>query len=622
MYTIERNVQIVIYLLKANGIKKVFACPGTTNLTFVASIQNDPFFEIYSCVDERSAAYMACGMAAESGEAVCLSCTGATASRNFVPALTEAYYRKLPIIAITSTQVRSHVGNLFPQTIDRSVIQNDISVCSVHLPIVKDSDDEYFCEVQANKALCTLQKNGGGPVHINLETLYSSDFSVQELPPTRCVRIVKAYDEFPSLPDGNIYIFIGNHVPFSQEQVSLIEGFCENTGAVVFTDHTSNYHGKYRINNTLLSEQKDFRSKYKRANLLIYLGEMNAYSQWQVESDITWRVNEDGEIRDPYRNLTHVFMMSEKFFFEKYAIVKKSYDKKLLEEIRKERDSVYSLISNYKLPLSMPYIAMKCAGMIPKNSISHFAILNAVRNFNFFEIDKSIDCFCNTGGFGIDGGISSLIGSSLVTPEKIHFGVFGDLAFFYDMNCLGNRHVKSNLRIMVVNNASGTEMKLKGHPCTFVLDDNGIDKFLSASGHYASSSVIKDYAEDLGFEYFHADSKDSFDNICPRFFSDDKSDKPYLFEVITKDKDEEFALNILRTLCFEQNKKMQPDTLTTSVAKKLGEKAERKECTPCNEEEKLRMELDAIRHSFSFRLGRKITWLPRKIRNLIRKVIR
>lgn len=44
----------------------------------------DSWFEMYSSVDERSAAYMACGMAAESGEVVVLSCTGATASRNYV----------------------------------------------------------------------------------------------------------------------------------------------------------------------------------------------------------------------------------------------------------------------------------------------------------------------------------------------------------------------------------------------------------------------------------------------------------------------------------------------------------------------------------------------------------
>ena len=101
-YTSERNVQIVIALLKAHGIKRVIASPGTTNMTFIGSIQNDSWFEIYSSVDERSAAYLACGLAAETGEPVVISCTGATASRNYMPGLTEAYYRKLPVLAITS----------------------------------------------------------------------------------------------------------------------------------------------------------------------------------------------------------------------------------------------------------------------------------------------------------------------------------------------------------------------------------------------------------------------------------------------------------------------------------------------------------------------------------------
>ena len=52
-YTVERNVQIVISLLKAHGIKRVIASPGTTNMTFVGSIQQDPFFELFSsiCID-------------------------------------------------------------------------------------------------------------------------------------------------------------------------------------------------------------------------------------------------------------------------------------------------------------------------------------------------------------------------------------------------------------------------------------------------------------------------------------------------------------------------------------------------------------------------------------------
>ena len=95
----ERNARIVVSLLKQHGVKNIIVSPGSTNLPVVVSVQHDPYFHVYSCVDERSAAYMACGMAATTGEPVALSCTGATASRNYLPGLTEAYYRKLPVIA-------------------------------------------------------------------------------------------------------------------------------------------------------------------------------------------------------------------------------------------------------------------------------------------------------------------------------------------------------------------------------------------------------------------------------------------------------------------------------------------------------------------------------------------
>lgn len=181
-YTNERNVQIVIALLKAHGIHRVIASPGTTNMTFVVSIENDPWFQIWSSVDERSAAYLACGMAAETGEPVAISCTGATASRNYMPGLTEAYYRKLPVLAITSTRGNHKIGHLIDQQIDRRTIPNDIAMESVTIPMVKDSEDERYCEIEANKAMLALTLNGGGPAHINMYTRYSKDFNVKELP--------------------------------------------------------------------------------------------------------------------------------------------------------------------------------------------------------------------------------------------------------------------------------------------------------------------------------------------------------------------------------------------------------------------------------------------------------
>ena len=103
LYSNQKNVQILISLLKAFDIHNVIVSPGVKNISFVGSIQNDAWFKLYSCVDERSAAYMACGIASETKQPVVLTCTEATAPRNYFPGLTEAFYRKLPIIAVTST---------------------------------------------------------------------------------------------------------------------------------------------------------------------------------------------------------------------------------------------------------------------------------------------------------------------------------------------------------------------------------------------------------------------------------------------------------------------------------------------------------------------------------------
>ena len=109
----------------------------TTNFTFVGSVQHDEFFQLYSCVDERSAAYMACGIAEETGEPVVITCTGATASRNYLPGLTEAYYRKLPILAVCGHRGVSAIGHLHDQQLDRRNEPVDVANVQVWLPFVK-----------------------------------------------------------------------------------------------------------------------------------------------------------------------------------------------------------------------------------------------------------------------------------------------------------------------------------------------------------------------------------------------------------------------------------------------------------------------------------------------------
>ena len=139
-YTNEKNVLILLALLKKHGVRKAIVSPGTTNIALVAGMQKDDFFEVYSSVVEPSDDYMACVLASETNEPVILSCTGATASRNYMPGLKEAFYRKLPVLAITSMQSVSKVGHLFPPTLDRSSVANDIVKYSITLPLIKDSD--------------------------------------------------------------------------------------------------------------------------------------------------------------------------------------------------------------------------------------------------------------------------------------------------------------------------------------------------------------------------------------------------------------------------------------------------------------------------------------------------
>lgn len=545
-FTDEKHIQILISLLKEHGIKKVVASPGTTNITFVRSLQHDPFFEIYSSVDERSAAYIACGLAAESGEPVVLSCTGATASRNYMPGLTEAFYRKLPILAITSTQDISRVGHHIAQVIDRSLMPKDVVKLSVHVPLIKNDNDIWDCEVKVNNAILELTRRGGGPVHINLTTSYSRSFEVKELPKVRKISRITQSSAFPPLPDGRIAIFVGSHARMSKELTTAIDSFCEARDAVVFCDHTSGYHGKFRVLHSLSSSQRISEDKYLRPDLTIHLGEITGdYSAGKIIGNEVWRVNEDGELRDTFGKLTYVFEMPEHVFFEHYSKGDKR-ENRYLNMCKDEIARLYNIIPD--LPFSNLWIAKRIHQLIPGNSVIHFGILNSLRSWNFFELPDTVESYANVGGFGIDGCVSTLIGASLSNKDKLYFGVVGDLAFFYDMNSIGNRHVGNNLRILLINNGLGTEFKNFNHMAAAFGET--ADTYIAGAGHFGnkSKSLVKNYSEALGFEYLSASNKDEFEHVYERFLSDKILEKPILFEVFTNSEDESKALEMITAL--------------------------------------------------------------------------
>lgn len=566
-YSSERNIQIVISLLKANGIKKVIVSPGATNYSFVGSLQHDPWFEIYSSVDERSAAYIACGLAAESNEPVVLTCTGSTASRNYLPGLTEAYYRKLPVLAITSHQGKDRIGQLIFQNIDRSNPPHDTVKLSVELPVIKDERDEMFAVMEANKAILELKRNGGGPVHINIFTTYSRDFSVKELPPVRVMKRIQAWDTMPEIPKGHICVYVGSHVHFTKEQVEAIDCFCATHDAVVICDHTSGYYGKYRLLPTL-SQLQSVPTLFNTFDLMVHIGEVSAATfAGSVPVKEIWRVSEDGELRDPFKKLTTVFQMSELYFFNHYS--EKDCNK---HENIDRYSAAFAEIYNHipELPFSNIWTASQLSKHLPKGSLFHISASNSRRCWNMFHLPEGVQCTSNVGCCGIDGCTSSMIGSSLANPNRLCYLVTGDLAFFYDLNSLGNRHVGKNIRIILINNALGAEFKLSSHVCYAFRDD--ADKYMAAAGHFGAKSpvLVKHYAEDLGFQYLSATNKEEFMAALETFTNKEITEKPMILEVFTTHENENEALKLMTTII--ETEKTLKQKVGESIRSVAGEK--------------------------------------------------
>ena len=555
-YSSERGIQILVSLLKQYGIKKVVASPGSSNVSLVESFQNDPFFEMYSMVDERSAAYLACGLAQESGEAVVLTCTSATASRNYVPGLTEAYYRHLPVLAITATTQLANVGHLQRQSMDRTSIQKDIANMSVLVRVVKDKLDEWDCVINVNKALSELFHRDGGPVHINLESEFSMDFSVKELPVARKITRIEAHqlNQKPIINHQRVGIFIGSHDKMNQSLIDAIDNFCERNNAICLVDHTSHYNGKYAINYSIIGMQEYSSSQITNLDLVIHIGMVSGddptTNAIKAGAKEVWRVSKDGELIDTFRKLKYVFEMDEEVFFNQYAIGEKKATS-FYEESKAEYDSVISEIPD--LPFSNLWVAKSLYNKLPEGSRLQLGILHSFRSWTIFSLNPSIRVYSNVGGFGIDGGMSSLIGSALCDKKRIYYGVFGDLQFFYDMNVLGIRDMPSNVRIILINNGKGNEFRNYHHTAAIFGEDT--DKYIAAAGHFGNKSktLVKHYAEDLGFEYFSAEGKEQFIKVVPKIISTAVIDRPLLVEDFTDTEHESKALELVKTFRVNQS---------------------------------------------------------------------
>lgn len=532
------TLHYLIAMLKLYDIKYVVASPGAQNSAFNFLVQEDGDFMCQSVIDERSAAYVGLGISKEIDSPVVLSCTGATASRNYISALTEAYYSKTPLIALTFFPYKNTSYNLAPQYVNRTISQSDIKEVSVELPQIKDDEDKIRLLTLLNAALSTA-KYKNMPVHINCPSCIDYELT-HELPEDVWKTTYYRSDfgkEKENLKNKNFIIFIGQHKKFSKNEQEIINNFVESWNIPVFCDCTSNYTGNNKV---LISQYTHMQRYTKGIDLIIDIGNIcgEYYYEYLYKGAEVWRITDDGEFK--CRNskpVTKTFYCEEGYFFNLMTNRENIPTKNFYSDIKNEIDT--QIIP--ELPLCNALICQSLAKKLPLNSNLHLSILNSLRNMNFFNIDNSITTSCNVGGFGIDGAVSTLIGQSIAHPNEKYFGLIGDLAFFYDMNALGIRNISNNVRMIIINNSKGIEFRISELMEVYL--HSKIDNLIAASGH--NKGGAEGWAKSCGFHYMRAQTKEDFLAQINEFCNGD-FDKPVLFEVFTTTEDEQQGLKLMK----------------------------------------------------------------------------
>ncbi|MFA6832243.1 MAG: thiamine pyrophosphate-binding protein [Bacteroidaceae bacterium] len=532
------NITIIVNLLKKHKVRYTVLSPGGTNIPLVSALQDDPYFKCFSVVDERSAMYFAIGLYLQTGEIIVTSCTSAQATRNYIPGLTEAFYKHVPILAITTSKLQRFVHQNYMQAPNQVSLPEDSVKKSFSLPQIKDTSDFLASTRMVNEAILELTREEKGPVQLNIQM---QDFPIEDVN-HNSIRSIERFTTLRNVQDfvgKKIMIVAGEHRPYTFEESNAIEQFAASHNCVIYTNHLSNICTQHCIDGNLFLSSSHLQSTLESTlpEIIISIGGQTgdyplynclSKTQYNIEH---WAISLDGKVVDTYDKLTRIYQMSIDHFFKESTDI--PIEENHYFEVWKEIESKY--VRNIEIPFSNAYLAQQLHKDIPSGSTVNLAILNSIRNWNLFPFSPDIKSYANVAAFGIDGCTSMLIGES-VADDNLHFLVTGDLAFFYDLNAIGIREIKNNVRILLVNNNGGVEFKLGGDAKI----NHYTNRYIAASDHFKNA---KGWVETCGFKYMKANSKSEFLEQKDIFIQ--KNNKPILFEVFTKDIDDASAYRLL-----------------------------------------------------------------------------
>ena len=193
----KQHIADLAELLKQLGAQHVIICPGSRNAPMIQVFQRHPHFQCFSIVDERSAGYVALGMATETRRPVVVITTSGTAALNLAPAVAEAYNQRIPLIILTGDRPAETPPQFTNQRINQQNVFGPNANGFFEFP--PDFTDQAHLEAVMHEAAGVIRSgciDSQGPVHLNLvlhEPLY------REIP-QKAMTSFDAPDDAPPLP--------------------------------------------------------------------------------------------------------------------------------------------------------------------------------------------------------------------------------------------------------------------------------------------------------------------------------------------------------------------------------------------------------------------------------------
>ena len=535
MYPKIPLAQSIIEICQQKGVQHIVISPGSRNAPLTIGFTNNPFFKCYSIADERCAAFFALGIAQQLQEPVVVVCTSGSALLNYYPALAEAFYSQIPLVVISADRPQNKIDIGDGQTIRQKNVFANHSLYNANLQENVSTENDNHIQMALHVAVTKK-----GPVHINApfeEPLYETVSELQVQP-----EIVDFNTESKSFSLGNSTIetwnkatkklvLVGELFPNSLEQ-KYLDALANDPSVVVLTEKTSNLHHPTFIDqiDTLITPFTDEDFKAFQPEILLTFGGMVVSKRIKAflrkyKPTHHWHVD---ELRayDTFGALTNHFGTKINTFLSQLLTeetIESSYQSSIAT-IWKDRVAKHQEYTA-KIPFSDFKVFDFICQNVPKNSQLQVSNSSAIRYLQLFDLDKSIQVFCNRGTSGIDGSTSTAIGAALASDLPTML-ITGDISFLYDSNALWNNYIPKNFKIILLNNCGGGIFRiLPGHQET-----ETFNTYFETSHQLNALHLAKMY----GFDYYTATDEDSLKTSYKSFLN--QNNKPCILEIFTPEK--------------------------------------------------------------------------------------